>query len=1262
MRMEEKRKTGPRKLNKSRENPGPLGSTISRIETLINGNNSTTIPRVDVNGIICGWDSSCERVYGYTSAQTLGRSLRDILQSENEAKRFENTLRQTLQAAPVQVADSRIASAAADFKSLRKTGIEIIGDVPWGTHFCQFYQTKQDLVDILVPYFKAGLENNECCMCVTCEPLQAEDAKQALAAQVANLDEYIKKGQLEILDYTQWYIKSGTFESEKVLQGWVDKKEHALKKGFDGLRITGNTLWLPKEQWKDFAAYEAKANSVLGRYRILALCTYNLDACDGAQITDVVSNHQFAVIRRENKWEIIENSEHKKSLETARKSEEKYRALLEGLSYGVAEVSRLGTIIFANKALNNIYGYDAGQLLGKDISQLVVSEEEKNKLHRHMVELQRGQLLSIPYESRGLTLDGRLIDIELRWDYKRDQWGRITDFIVSVSDITDRKQHEQAIKKQLAFKRTIAVVSARFASSADIDEAIDSSLRDMGVVTGTGRVYVFLYRQDKTAMDNTHEWCAEGVSPQIDNMQNLCPDMFPWWMRRLREGEIINIEDVSKLPDEAAAEKKLLESQDVKSLLVLPLNVDSELAGFIGFDNTSSTGKWPEEDIMLLRFCAEIVDSAINRKKAHDKLEEGKEWFRAIADYTYDLESWHGTNGKLLWVNPAVERLTGYTVEECMNMPDYPLPFVHEDDRDDIAKSLKQAVEEKTSEDSLPFRVVRKDNTIRWVDISWQPIYNEAKSYIGIRTSIRDISLQKLAEEALQESEERYRSMINDVLDSSAVGICIVDAGYNIVWANSALERYFGLSRSQIIGKDSRELVQNKIKNIFENPEDFASKILTSYQYNTYSERFECHVLQGPRRQERWLEHRSMPIRSGLYNGGRIEHYYDITIRKHIEESLHHSQQMLQLVLDSIPVRVFWKDLDSVFLGCNQAFAKDTGLQSAEEVIGKTDDDLVMKKDEAEFIKQCDNRVVKSGKSEYHIVHRHFRPDGTEAWLEANRIPLRDSVGKIVGILGTYEDITARKYAEEEIQRLNRELEERVAKRTSELTKAHKHLLKEIKERKAIEKEILGISEKEKRMIGQELHDSIGQQLMGISFLTKVLEGRLAAELSGEAANAKAIGDLVNQAIDQTRALARGLHPVDLDGGSLTSALQDLMASMEKLFPISCSLKIDNSVAIADAAVAINLYRITQEAITNAIKHGKARNIQVELTNSNDRTFLIVKNDGLSFPDVSAGTPGMGLRVMDHRAEMIGGSLNIRRNIGGGTVVTCCFLGDKFKC
>ena len=115
----------------------------------------------------------------------------------------------------------------------------MIGEVPWGTHFCQFYEDKQDLIDILVPYFKAGLENNEFCMWVTCEPLRSVEARAALAAKVENLETYIADGQLEILDHAEWYTVSGKFESDRALQGLIDRVETATRRGFAGLRISG---------------------------------------------------------------------------------------------------------------------------------------------------------------------------------------------------------------------------------------------------------------------------------------------------------------------------------------------------------------------------------------------------------------------------------------------------------------------------------------------------------------------------------------------------------------------------------------------------------------------------------------------------------------------------------------------------------------------------------------------------------------------------------------------------------------------------------------------------------------------------------------------------------------------------------------------------------------------------------------------------------------------------------------------------------------
>jgi hypothetical protein len=161
----------------------------------------------------------------------------------------------------------------------RVLGLDVLPGAPWGTHLCQFYETKEDLIDTLVPYFKAGLENNEFCMWVTAEPLGVEDAKAALWEAVKNLDDYIDKGQIEILDYSQWYTRSGKFHTDEVLQGWVEKLNQALDRGFDGLRLTGNSFWLEKKDWDDFAAYEAAVDNVIGKYRMLSICSYALDKC-----------------------------------------------------------------------------------------------------------------------------------------------------------------------------------------------------------------------------------------------------------------------------------------------------------------------------------------------------------------------------------------------------------------------------------------------------------------------------------------------------------------------------------------------------------------------------------------------------------------------------------------------------------------------------------------------------------------------------------------------------------------------------------------------------------------------------------------------------------------------------------------------------------------------------------------------------------------------------------------------------------------------
>ncbi|NTU42027.1 MAG: GAF domain-containing protein [Nitrospirales bacterium] len=197
---------------------------------------------------------------------------------------------------------------------MRKSGIDILGDLPWGTHFCQFYQTKEDLLDILVPYFKAGLEINELCMWVTSYPLSVEEASESLRKAVPDFDHFQRQGQIEIISHSDWYLKGGVFDSAGALNDWVGKLNQALARGYDGLRITGNIFRLDKETWRELITYEEKVEAVIGQYPIIAICSYPLEECSPVEILNVVRNHQFALIKKDGRWERLESSERRRTL------------------------------------------------------------------------------------------------------------------------------------------------------------------------------------------------------------------------------------------------------------------------------------------------------------------------------------------------------------------------------------------------------------------------------------------------------------------------------------------------------------------------------------------------------------------------------------------------------------------------------------------------------------------------------------------------------------------------------------------------------------------------------------------------------------------------------------------------------------------------------------------------------------------------------------------------------------------------------------
>lgn len=259
-------------------------------------------------------------------------------------------------------------------------------------------------------------------------------------------------------------------------------------------------------------------------------------------------------------------------------------------------------------------------------------------------------------------------------------------------------------------------------------------------------------------------------------------------------------------------------------------------------------------------------------------------------------------------------------------------------------------------------------------------------------------------------------------------------------------------------------------------------------------------------------------------------------------------------------------------------------------------------------------QVTRQATGEYSEQYRIVRPDGGLRWIRDRSFPIRDASGRVVRIVGIAEDIT---------------------------------------DRRQLELEILKISDREQARIGQDLHDGLCQQLVGLGFDSQLLEQRLAARALPEVTAAQRIGRVIDEAITEARALAHGLFPVQLEADGLAYALQQLVAGVASRSQVNCRLDCPQPAFVGDNAVATHLYRIAQEAVSNAVKHSHASSILVQLKGEENRIELKVSDNGKGIPNPLPSGGGLGLHTMNYRAQAIGGTLRIERGPGQGTTIAC---------
>ena len=282
----------------------------------------------------------------------------------------------------------------------------------------------------------------------------------------------------------------------------------------------------------------------------------------------------------------------------------------------------------------------------------------------------------------------------------------------------------------------------------DLDAGIDDALRRIGEFADVDRSYMFLFDADFVLMDNTHEWCASGIEPQIDELQRVPADQISWWLPQFVQGNVVYVPSVADLPDDRAEERDLLAPQDIVSLVAVPLLTAGRLMGFIGFDSVREQRAWSDGAIVLLRAVADAICSALMRREAIEALTEREEHFRALVRHSSDVVMVLDAVANVSYLGPSARQILGWSVDDRLGTG--LLDAVHPEDRERVQRSLDRAAEQPGSDVTVPdHRLLHTDGNWRWFLATAVDLRHDAHIG-GVVVNAHDITTRKLAEEALQ--------------------------------------------------------------------------------------------------------------------------------------------------------------------------------------------------------------------------------------------------------------------------------------------------------------------------------------------------------------------------------------------------------------------------------------------------------------------------------------------------------------------------------
>lgn len=701
---------------------------------------------------------------------------------------------------------------------------------------------------------------------------------------------------------------------------------------------------------------------------------------------------------------------------------------------------------------------------------------------------------------------------------------------------------------------------------------------------------------------------------------------------------------------------------ELDNVLFAPLMIEREVVGLLGIAN--KPGGFTDRDARMASAFGELAAIALRNSRTLEALESSERRFRSLTQSTNDGIISIDRPGKVVYWNAAAEKMFGYSADEIMGKPLTPvIPTrfceAHQEAMDRVVLTGQSSMIGKTLE------VVgrRADQSEFPIELSLSTWENNGETFFtGI---LRDVSDRKRAEEGVEALAAFPAENPDPVMRVTHDG--------TLIYANQASRRLLDLW--------DREVGQTL-------PEPLARSVASVFASDRRADvEVEC-------------DHRTIVIRLvPIVEVGYVNLYgCDVTERKRARyflEAANRHVEMMPLLEEfaaevkkltgctAAGIRILDEDGGipyQVYDGFSQEFydlESPLSIQAdrcmcTNVIKGETDTRLpfyteggsfwmngttqflasVSEDREGETRNTCNafgyETVVlvpiRLGSRILGLIHV---ADPRENAIPRDVVELLERIGMQLGTA------LQRVRAEEALRAANAELETRVQQRTAELETANKELKNEIAERQRLEREVLEISTREQRRIGQELHDGLGQELTGLSYLATSLHRKLRAGTLPETDTAAELAEGIPRVLGQLQAIVRGIAPLEIDAEDLLPALEALLASIEDRTDISCSLASNGRVRFRDNSVAIQLYRIVQEAVTNAVKHGQAENIDVVIRAERDQITLQVRDDGVGMGPEAEKAFGSGMHIMRYRARVIGGSINIEPGTGGGTRVTC---------